>query len=191
MSDAIVDSCCLINLFAAGNLPTVISTLGRRLYVPAKVLEETLYIREREGGTGVDEPKLVQREVNLTAAFEAGLLHRCDLEGEAELALFVQLAAVLDDGEAACLAIAKARGWTLATDDRKGRREAAALGVPVVTTAELMRAWAIATSATCADVARLLQNIQTFARFTPHKSMPHYQWWVDTASENESGRAGA
>ena len=184
MSDAIVDSCCVINLYAAGNLPALLPTLGRRLHVPEKVLEETLYIREREGGPGAADPMLVQRAVDLTAAFDAGLLHRCDLEGGEELALFVQLAAVLDDGEAACLAVAKSRGWMLATDDRRGRRGAAAIGVPVVTTPELVKAWADATSAVGAEVARVLQNIQTYARFTPHKSMPLYQWWLDALIES-------
>lgn len=133
MSDAIVDSCCVIDLYAAGNLPALLPALGRRLHVPDKVLEETLAVRARDGGTAGGEPMLVQRAVDLAAALTAGLLHRCDLEGKDELELFVRLAAVVDDGEAACLAVAKSRGWTLATDDRKGRREAATLGVPVVT----------------------------------------------------------
>ena len=126
MPDAIVDSCCVINLYAAGDLPAILPTLGRKLHVPDKVLEETMYVHEREGGPGAAEAKVVRRAVDLAAALGAGLLHRCDLAGEDELALFVRLAAVLDDGEAACLAVAKSRGWTLATDDRKGRREAAA-----------------------------------------------------------------
>ena len=185
MSDAIVDSCCVINLYAAGDLPAILPTLGQRLHVPAKVLEETMYIREREGGKSTEEAKLVPRAVDLTAVLEAGLLHRCDLEGGEELALFVRLAAVVDDGEAACLAVAKSRGWTLATDDRKGRREAAALGVPVVTTPELVKMWADATSASVVEVARLLQNIQTYARFAPHKSMPLRQWWIDMLRDGE------
>lgn len=183
MSDAIVDSCCVINLHAAGNLPSLLPALGRRLHVPEKVLEETLYVRERDGGTTGGEPKLVQRAVDLSAALAAGLLHRCDLEGKDELELFVRLAAVVDDGEAACLALAKSRGWTLATDDRKGRREAATLGVPVVTTPELVKVWADATSAAGAELVRVIENIQTFARFTPHKSMPLYQWWLNTLYE--------
>lgn len=65
----------------------------------------------------------------------------------------------------------------MATDDRKGRREAAALGVPVVTTPELVKTWADATSASDADIARVLTNIQTNARFAPHKTMPLHRWW--------------
>jgi predicted nucleic acid-binding protein len=180
MPDAIVDSCCVINLYAAGNLLTLLPPLGLWLHVPEKVLEESLYVRHPDPA---DATKLVQRKIDLTPAIGAGLLHRCDLEGEEELAVFVQLVTTLDDGEAACLAIAKVRGWTLATDDRIGRREAASLGVPVVTTPELVKAWADATKADEAEVAKVLRNVQAYAHFIPHKTMPLYQWWTDTASK--------
>src|SRR5687767_14194928 len=112
MSDAIVDSCCVINLYAAGNLVTLLPSLGLRLHVPKKVLEESMYVRQPDPA---DVAKLIQRPVDLAPVLAAGLLHRCDLEGEDELDLFVQLATTLDDGEAVCLAIAKVRGWVLAT----------------------------------------------------------------------------
>ncbi len=180
MSDFIVDSCCVINLAAAGNLLTLLpTTLGVHLHVPETVLEESLYIRQPDPAA---PGRLVQREVDLVPVIGAGVLRRCDLESEDELNLFVQLAITLDDGEAACLAIAKQRGRTLATDDRKGRREAGALGVPVVTTPELVKAWADATKADDAAVAKLLRDIQDYARFTPHKTMPLHQWWLDTIS---------
>jgi predicted nucleic acid-binding protein len=181
MSDSIVDSCCVINLYAAGNLISVLpAALGVRMHVPQKVLEESLYVRQPDPA---DATKLVQRAVDLAAVIGAGLLHRCDLEGEDELNLFVQLATTLDDGEAACLAIAKTRGWTLATDDRKGRREAASLGVPVITTPELVKAWADTAKADAAGVARTLRDIQDWARFAPHKTMPLYSWWVDAVGK--------
>jgi predicted nucleic acid-binding protein len=179
MSDSVVCSCCVI-LYAAGNLLTLIPPLGLRLHVPEKVLEESLFIRQLDPA---DATKLVQRAADLAPVIEAGLLHRCDLEGEEELNLFVQLAMTLDDGEAACLAVAKVRGWTLATDDRKGRREAGSLGVPVITTPELVKAWADATNAAEGEVARLLRNIQDYARFTPHKTMPLHSWWMDAINK--------
>jgi predicted nucleic acid-binding protein len=180
MSDSIVDSCCVINLYAAGNLLTLLPPLGLRLHVPEKVLEESLFVRQSDPA---DATKQVQRAVDLTPVIAAGLLHRCDLEGEEELNLFVQLAMTLDDGEAACLAIAKVRGWKLATDDRKGRREAMGLGVAVVTTPELAKAWAAATRADNTAIAVLLRNIQEYAHFIPHKTMPLHSWWVYAISK--------
>ncbi len=181
MSDSIVDSCCVINLYAAGNLLRELpAALGLRLHLPKYVTEESLYIRQLDP---VDATKFVQQRIELASAFEAGSLHHCDLEGENELNLFVQLATTLDDGEAACLAIAKVRGWTLATDDRKGRREAGALGVQVVTTPELVKRWADATKAGDAAVAKVLRAIQDYARFFPHKTMPLHAWWNDAIDE--------
>jgi predicted nucleic acid-binding protein len=181
MSDSIVDSCCVINLYAAGDFLNVLpTTLGLLMHVPEKVLAESLYVRKPGP---VDATKLVQRAVDLTPLIGAGLLHRCDLEGEEELNLFVQLATTLDDGEAACLAIAKVRGWTVATDDRKARREAGNLGVPVVTTPELVKAWADITKTDEVAVAKLLRDIQAYARFAPHKTMLLHTWWMDAISK--------
>jgi predicted nucleic acid-binding protein len=180
MSDSITDSTCVINLYAAGNLFTLLPPLGLRLHAPEKVLEECLYVRQPDP---TDAGKLVQRAIDLAPVITAGLLHRCDLEGEEELDLFVQLATTLDDGEAVCLAIAKVRGWTLATDDRKGRREAQGLGVPVVTTPELVKVWADGTKADEVAVAKVLRDIQDYARFAPHKTMPMHTWWVDAISK--------
>jgi predicted nucleic acid-binding protein len=184
MADCIVDSCCVINLYAAGTLLNVLPTmLGLLLHIPEKALQESLYVRAPDPA---DATRLMQRAVDLAPLIAAGVLHRCDLEGADELNLFVQLATTLDDGEAACLASAKLRGWTLATDDRKGRREAGNLGVAVVTTAELVKAWADVTKADDAAVAEVLRDIQDYARFTPHRTMPLRSWWVDTI-----GKGGA
>lgn len=180
MSDAVVGACCVINLYAAGDLLALLPPLGLQLHVPEAVLGESLYVRQLDPA---DAAKLVQREVDLGAAIGTGLLHRCDLEGDEEFALFVQLALTLDDGEATCLAIAKVRDWALATDDRKARQEASEIGVGVFTTPELVKAWADTTKASRAAVAKLLRNIQDFARFTPHKTMPLHSWWQGMVEE--------
>ena len=113
-------------------------------------------------------------------------MHRCDLDGERGVKPVRATGYKLDDGEAACLAIAKVRGWILATDDRKCRREAAGLGVPVITTPELLKSWAEATRAEEAAVAKLLRDIRSYASFAPHKTMPLHDWWVEMISKSES-----
>lgn len=183
MPDAAIDACCLIDLCASGRVEAILAATGFRWLVPAAVVGEARYLHQ----PSPDDPdRLVPAPLDLSPFFAAGVLTGCDLNSEEESQLFVQLATLFrSDGEAACLAIAKSRGWTLATDDRKARREAGSLGVPVVTTAELVKAWADATSADEAAVAKLLRDIQTFARFTPHKTMPLHSWWVDTLSKGK------
>lgn len=202
--DLVIDACCLINLYAAEKIlapaPPPKSPRPRRkpilpesvkvakpkpalafnLHVPARVIQETLYIRKPDEE---DETKLVEAFIDLSPSLNKGLLHPCDLQDQAEIDLFIQLARTLDDGEAVSMAIAKTRGWGLASDDRKARRLAGQLGVHVLTTPELVKAWAQNTSATATDLAQVLQNIQAFARFMPHKTMPLHQWWVDAAGK--------
>jgi hypothetical protein len=181
MSDAVIDACCVIDVCASGQPEAILAASALRWFIPAAVIGEARYLHR----PSPDDPtRLVPVPLDLSPFLTAGLLTVCDLAGEEELKHFVQLATLFrSDGEAACLAIAKSRGWALATDDRKVRREAANLAVPVLTTAELVKSWADATGAGEADIARLLRDIQTFARFIPHKTMPLHSWWVDMAAK--------
>src|SRR6266540_3934446 len=134
----IVDACCIINLYAAGNMLALLPALGGEWHVPVLVTTEALYVRKPDPE---DAARLVKEAIDLKPALDAGILRTCDAATDAETALFVELAVALDDGEAMCLAIAQSRGWTLATDDRKARRIAAERGVPLISTPELLKQW--------------------------------------------------
>ena len=112
--------------------------------------------------------------IDLTLYFTHGVLSECEIEGEEETDLLVQYATRLDDGEAACLAIAKNRGWSLATDDRPATTLAGQASVTVLTTAELVKHWATRTSANKQEVATVLLNIQRFAKFIPRQNSPEH-----------------
>ncbi len=58
---------------------------------------------------------------------------------EAERDLMAQWMPPLDQGEAACLALAFSRGYAFLTDDRVARREARRLGVPVSGTIGILK----------------------------------------------------
>ncbi|HLB77136.1 MAG TPA: hypothetical protein VJO72_08900, partial [Candidatus Dormibacteraeota bacterium] len=58
---------------------------------------------------------------------QSGRVKIASLDSPLEEELYVQSAADLDDGEAMSLAICRARGYALATDDRKARRIASQL----------------------------------------------------------------
>ena len=175
----IIDACCTINLYAAGNLLTLLPSLGTEWYITENVTTETRYIRKVDP----DEPtKLVKDLIDLRPALDTGVL-RCCAASEEELASFVELSVVLDDGEAMCLAIAQSRGWILATDDRKARRIARERGVFLISTPELLKHWATTTGADEVDVARTLANIETYARFRPNSSLPDIDWWSATVAK--------
>lgn len=154
--------------------------IGLTLHVPAKVTQETFYLLQPDEEDG---SKLVKMPIDLAPFFQAGMIHSCDLEGEQELGLFVQLATRLDDGEAACFAIAQSRSWLLATDDRPATKLAAQAGLTVITTPELVKRWADTSGATDEAVAAVIQNIQTFARFVPHPDAPESAWWMSALAK--------
>jgi predicted nucleic acid-binding protein len=102
----------------------------------------------------------------------------CSFDSDEENDWFVKLAAEVDDGEAACLAIAKCRGWAIATDDRPASRLAGELNIAVVCTAELIKKWADQTSVAVGEIEAAVRNVQMFAKFVPRKGSPEYDWWL-------------
>jgi predicted nucleic acid-binding protein len=199
MQDVVLDTCCVINLYAAGKILSGEAVSSKppprrkiirpgssaqakklafdlKLHLPAKVKGEARYILQPDEE---DQSKLVKTAINLDPLIRSGLLHECDLEGEEETDLFVQIAVKLDDGEAACFAIAKNRGWLLATDERPTERLAKQHSVSIITTPELVKHWADKTKASEEDVARVLWNIETYAHYSPRKSLPMHSWWMD------------
>ena len=192
MTDIVLDACCLINLLASAKiLPAHSSKKAKAnrigfpatLHVPAIVANEALYILQPD----VDDPTtLVKTTIDLSGPRQLGLLHDCDIEGAEESRLFVQLAVRLDDGEAACLAIAKNRSWILATDDRVAANLASELKVEVVNTAEMVKMWATQSSANRKAISEIINNIQTYAKFVPRKQSPEFDWWADHARVSSS-----
>jgi len=169
---AVVDTCCLVNLCAVDEPSRLLPQFGITWHVPRTVVDEGLYIRVE--ADGVPAPK---RKIELTSSFEDRSIFACDILGLEEASLYVELSRALDDGEAMGLAIAKVRGWVLATDDRHGRKRAADLSVEVITTPQLMRRWAELNTVSEQHLAGALLRIQKLARFVPAADFPEYDWW--------------
>lgn len=172
MTDAIVDACCFINVYATGELREFLAGSEWTWHISRAALAESLYIR-----VPTEEHDLVREPIEPKPYLDEGLIALAEPTTPDELELYVHLAAQLDDGEAMALAIAAQRGWTLATDDRKANRIADDLGVAVVTTPELMERWAVAANLQPAQIQRLLRDIELRARFSPAAGAPGYAWW--------------
>ena len=112
---------------------------------------------------------------------DEGVLNGCSLQSGEESDLFVQLAVRLDDGEAACLAIAKCRSLTLATDDRVARRISDELSVDVLGTPELVRSWAELCGVSPGILAESISNIQRLAKFIPRPGANDADWWFENS----------
>ncbi|MEZ6069462.1 MAG: hypothetical protein R3C10_04130 [Pirellulales bacterium] len=172
MSDKIVDSCTLINLYGSARPLDILGACGG-MHVTPQVRKESLGIR-------ADDPEnpgeLLSASIDLNAAIEKGLLTTCELSAR-EFELMVAYARELDDGEASSLAIAQVRGWRLASDDKKARRIAKEDGIIVISTAELVHHWSLQARLSDTEIAAALRAIARYARFTPPADDSCAEWW--------------
>ena len=176
MDDVVIDACCMINLYAAGDLRTRLLTLGKKWYVPSVVVNESLYIHQVQfDGT------TIKIAIELQSLIDDGTVHSCDPTEGAELDCYVDFATQIDDGEAMALAIAKSRGWTVATDDRKAIRLAGEHSISVLTTPDLMKSWADSTHAGPDELRQALHHIEQLAAFSPSARDHLHKWWNDRA----------
>jgi predicted nucleic acid-binding protein len=175
MKVTILDTCCLINLYASQQPQRIIQAAFKEAIIPNQVAKEGLFIRQSS-----DDPKiLVPMQINLDALIASSNIKVDGFEHNGELEQFVQLATVLEDGEAVCVAMASSRGFSLATDDRKAIAIAGVLNIDVLTTPEILMNWIKVSSPGPKEIAKVIENIERYGRFKPHHTSNHAKWWKD------------
>ena len=182
----LLDASCLINLYATARLRDIALALPYPFGVAAYVAErETQYVW-RSGASVAEEERV---PVDLEPLVEEGPIRVMSLESEAEEGTFVDLASMMDDGEAVTGAIALHRGYAVATDDRKARRVLAerAESVRIVSTLELLKLWGETASVSEAELREALSAMESGASYLPGEREPLYGWW--RAAMHEDGTA--
>ena len=179
MNVTVIDTCCLINLYASQRPLALIQAVFRKIIIPNHVAEESLFIRQPADD---DPTQLVPVAISLGELLEKAVIEVVDFNEDAELEQFIQLATLLDDGEAACMAIASLRGLPLSTDDRKAITVANDLDVEILTTPEILKNWIIAVSPEPGEITEVVDNIERYGRFRPHHTSVHAKWWMDNSS---------
>jgi predicted nucleic acid-binding protein len=176
MPAVILDACGILNLYASGQFVPILTALCNEWYIPAAVEKESQQYRQPDPD---DPEKLIVLPIDLLPAINAGILARCDCDSDEETELYVQLAARIgDDGESMGLAIAKCRGWSVLTDDKKACRIATELGVAVLTTTGIMKQWSEIMNPSAAELSAVLQAIERYANYTPGRGAMNFDWWV-------------
>ncbi|MCT7971308.1 hypothetical protein [Laspinema olomoucense] len=177
-SHLILDACCLINLAASGHLRAVLQSIPAQVAVTQLVKDKelkTLQILDE-----VENEAAIQFE----QAIIQGLVIIVDFESEAEAELFVNYAALLDDGESATCAIALHRGWAIATDDKKAinliKREASHL--QIFSTLQFIKHWSEKTALDASALRETLNAIRFKGRYLPPQSDPLRVWWEKSLS---------
>ena len=105
MNEIVVsDASVLINFIRLERLDLMARLVGWRFIVPEEVLAE------------ITDP---DQRIVVEAALTAGGLGRDSVNTPTENAAYAELRAVMGQGEAACLAMAQARGWLVACDEKR------------------------------------------------------------------------
>ncbi len=176
MPAVILDACGTLNLYASCQFVPILTALRHDWYIPAAVERESQQYRQPDPA---DPDKLIALPIDLVPAIDCRVLSRCDCECDEETALYVELAARIgDDGESMGLAIAKCRGWSVLTDDKKARRIAKELGVAVLGTTGVMKQWAETVRPTADELSSVLEAIERFANYRPGRGAENFEWWV-------------
>lgn len=170
-SPLLLDACIAINLAATGRSRDLEDVLGLKylMVVPAakecgsiELAGDLPIVRRAHGGGG--------------QAFVAEVLWLI----EAEFGLYVELAADVDDGEAATAATAHHRSISAATDDRKARRVMKSLGLAEpVGTPELLKDFEAAAGLSPRETGAMLREVRDRARFFARRNDPLHDWWED------------
>lgn len=172
----ILDACCVINLVASAHAEAIVTSLQTRVAIATYVKEQELLSLE-SSIQNLDNPKGF---AELERLERRGLLAYESPQNEVEQVNYINFAAELgDDGEAVTCAIAVARGWAVATDDRKPinflRRIAPQ--VSVITTLEIVKVWSDQDQLANAHLPEALRNIYIYGRYNPPGSHRLYEWW--------------
>jgi hypothetical protein len=145
--------------------------------LPVAVKGEMQFLRQTDP---TDSTKLILVPVDLNPLISSGILTVCQPDIQPELDLFTQYATIFrSDGEAMCMALAESRGWLIATDDRKAIRIGQQAGLAVLSSPQLMKAWAENAASDRATLVKALKDIERLAQFRPNATMPEFQWWMD------------
>jgi predicted nucleic acid-binding protein len=167
----IQDACVLLNVLASGRFADIAGGCGFRFAVVSEVSREALYVRHALTGE--------RERIDLQLFVARGVLEVLTIKGEAEQLRFIELAVDLEDGEAASIAIAEARSFALATDDKKARGllQRKSVKVDLWSTFELLRRWQAKAGISDAELGSVLLNIANCATFRPRRGQSEFEWW--------------
>jgi len=174
----VIDACVLINLVATEEMPGILAVVKKHSLICSAVRAESVYLK-------TDDPINPKELIDLNPFVNAGVLSLCQIENEKEELLYVDLASMLDDGEAMTLAIAVARGFDLATDERKARRFFLREVVDhkrLMSTSVLVRQWAEAKRISAPKLKSVLQKIESRASYRPPTDDRNYKWWMNSST---------
>src|SRR5258708_528484 len=179
--DVILDACSVYSLYATNRFTDILNWIPGQVYVASYV--ETVEVKQlyNPATNAFDIP------VDLSRAKNSGLLIITKPQPGTEALDAVNLASAMsttklgkNTGEAITGAIAKARNWTMITDDVNAADflTKQGLGNNLTTSLHLIECWSRLLSLSSTDIKQILDNIRLHARYgPPPKNHPLLAWW--------------
>lgn len=172
MTHRCLDACSLINLFCGWGGLQELHVLGGAWSISQSAMHEVAHVNGWHSDGSVAKRKICAEEICRGAPLT---IYRAST-GQ-ELATLARLAAIVDDGEAECIALAKHRGWTLVSDDKLAVSQAAVEGVQCISSLELVRSWIELTPDGKARQVEVARRIRMLANYIPPTRCAHREWW--------------
>lgn len=158
----ILNACCLRNIYASGCMVAILEALPIPTMIARIVYEE--------------QPLRILRENQEREGFVMA-----SLTSEAEEAMMIDLAAVLEDDEATTAALSQLRGRAIGVD---GPATTALLrqylpDIQIVSTPILIQHWIECSRPPSRALQAALQNIHQGTGYAPPVHHPLYPWWQE------------
>ena len=175
----IMDACCVINLYASGQIRAILSAIPKSVAV-------TAYVRKREarhiysGPLGKKDISSPKEKIDLQPLIDDQVIVIVAPNSDDERDDAVDFGRFIHTGEAYTGAIAKSRNWAIASDDS----EAIAFFSKnlkhnqVISTLALIKHWEDTTQPPAIMMHQVLKDIQIKASYTPRPSHPFHAWWL-------------
>lgn len=177
-SPVVLDACCVLNLYASGNLLGVLKFISTQVVVSKVVIDFELTSLQRL------QTEVSETDSQFNMAIAQGLLKVVDFESKDEIDSFFNYAATLgDDGESASCAIAFHRGWAIATDDKKAIKfiQQTASHIHVISTPEIIKHWSDVENINSSTLRNVLKAIRFKANYSPPNDHPLRNWWTNAS----------
>jgi predicted nucleic acid-binding protein len=169
----ISDTSVLLNLIAGDCVQEVAEAIGCQWVICTAVRDEVKFLRD------VDTGNLTP--IDLAPWLADGRLQVVTELSEAEQAQYLEEAALVDDGEAMSISVAKCRRLALAMDDRRAGRHFRELcpELKLWTTPDLFAAWADQCPESSERITNAIRAIRSRARYVPPRGHAKFGWWSE------------
>lgn len=185
-NSTILDACSVYSLYATGQMANILTWVPGQVYIASYVKNVEIKHLYNPLTDRCDIP------IDLTDILSSRLLIVTRPAGDAENQDAITFATGMSSkkpgkntGEAISGAIARARKWSMVTDDVPATNYLAHyIGSSLLTTLHVIQWWSIASALGRNSITEILKRVLIHARYRPPIQHPLYEWWYESSASN-------